>query len=156
MKNKPVKIFVIGLILVWVVICWSPALWSSDNSGRNFLLIFDVYEFTSEIGKTIDYFFNKIIKPNDELILLSPKEFYVFSKQKLSVSKNQLIDRIKGILKKDTSIVGSNYRNILDEMKNAVSYFVKSLVSMSDMELTAQFEASISNYKQNRAELIRK
>ncbi len=45
---------------------------------RNFLLIFNVFNYTDPIGEAIDYFFDDLIRPGDRLFILVEGRFFEF------------------------------------------------------------------------------
>jgi VWFA-related protein len=43
---------------------------------RNFLLIFNVFDYTPQVGEAIDYLFQKILRPEDRLMILVEDKFF--------------------------------------------------------------------------------
>lgn len=91
------------------------------GQGTNYVLIFQITEYNSKIGDAVDFFLNKVLKPEDQLILLSPAQLYNFSPQ--TRQKNPipaLVKQTQKVLKKDTTMTAANYEQVLNDMIRVV------------------------------------
>ena len=66
--------------------------------GRNFILSFQLTEYSEQVEKGIAYFVTEIIHPDDSLIVVSPTTFYQIN---VSGNKEKMIRDIKQLLEKD-------------------------------------------------------
>ena len=91
------------------------------NNQRNFIMIFQVLEYNSKLTDGVEYFFDKILKPQDQLTVLSPVRPYGFppqTRQKYPLKK--IIEQTKNVLKRDITLGVSNYNQTLQNMTRLV------------------------------------
>jgi len=70
------------------------------STSRNFVLIFQALEYNSRIADAIEIFFNQILLPGDQFILVTPEKPYSFSQKTLEkYTKEQLTDAVKKSIK---------------------------------------------------------
>lgn len=94
---------------------------ANTNPGCNYILIFQVNEYNSKLGDAVDYFFKKLLKPQDQLSIVTPVRAYNFTSQtRLSYTIDQLIAQTKKVLKRDTAVGSANYHQILEAMQGVV------------------------------------
>ncbi|MDQ1350451.1 MAG: hypothetical protein QG657_753 [Acidobacteriota bacterium] len=87
----------------------------------NYILIFQATEYNSKMGDAIDFFFNKILKPEDHLSVITPANPYNFPPQtRQAYPIEKLIERTNEVLKRDISVGVANYQQILDGMAQVV------------------------------------
>ncbi len=90
--------------------------------NRNFILIYNIVEYNSKIADSVAFFFDKVLKKGDQLILLTPLKPYTFSQQTLQAkTTEELIEAAKTVLKRDVPVGASNYLNVVEQMKQTVS-----------------------------------
>jgi len=107
------------------------------STSRNIVLIFHAVEYTSEIGDAIETFFNQILLPGDQFMLVTPDKPYSFSQQTLEkYTKEQLTDAIKKTLKRDISVLGESYLAIIKAMRNIIRFLADEL---GDKEVSKQY-----------------
>ncbi len=91
------------------------------ESRNNYILVFQVTEFNSEIASTVEYFFNKILQPQDQLSIVTPQKAYSYSYQTRKMhTKEELIKLTKNIFKRDITIGAAQYNQILEAMIQTV------------------------------------
>jgi len=118
---------------------------ANQTVGRNFMLVFDVKEYSTPVKEAVTYFINHVLEEGDRLIIVSPKRVLGFSPDKLKVAKEQLILHILEILKTDIASSEVLYRNILKEMTADVQAVNIRLGSSPDLVM--------ESYKQHRQTL---
>jgi VWFA-related protein len=64
---------------------------------RNFVLIFNVFDYTDQIGEAIDYFFINVAEPGDRFIVMVENRIFDFDVQD---SPEIIVSKLKEILKK--------------------------------------------------------
>ncbi|MGB2845467.1 MAG: hypothetical protein WBC02_11480, partial [Candidatus Aminicenantaceae bacterium] len=71
--------------------------------SRNFVLLFQTMEYLPKVGDAIEYFFNNVILPGDNLTIITPLKTYNFKSKALEVlPKEEIIKQLKSKIKKDT------------------------------------------------------
>jgi hypothetical protein len=112
MQNK-----ILSLIIILVAFGLVVSLEANDKTQRNYMLVFQVNDYTVQLKEAVTHFFNDVLKPGDQLIVVTPVKLISYSAHKLNSPKKKLIDNILKILKTDISSGASRHRTILEEMK---------------------------------------
>lgn len=109
-------------ILVAVMLAVTVGLVGKEDTQtqRNYMLVFEVIDYSAQLKEAVTYFFNNVLQPGDQLIVVTPAKFIGLSSQKLREPRNQLISGILGQLKKDVSIGSMKYRTTMEEMRQLV------------------------------------
>ncbi len=88
---------------------------------RNYYLIFQISEYNPRFNETIDYLFEKVLLPGDTLTIMTPMGNYVLPNKALKIkSKESLAKEMQRIVRKDTTIGGANYRNLITNLRRLV------------------------------------
>jgi hypothetical protein len=86
--------------------------------SRQFALFFEMSDYLSDIDKTLDYFFDKVLLPGDSLIVLSPQKNYHLRSEALAQKpKDKVKEDLRGILRRDILVGGSEYRETIAAMR---------------------------------------
>ncbi len=86
-------------------------------TNRNFYLLFEISEYTSEIGEAIDYFHEKVLVPGDSLIIVTPMKTYRLKDRVLEYqTRQQMSNQLKEILRKEALVGNAEYRAAVDEL----------------------------------------
>ncbi|MFC2158786.1 hypothetical protein ACFLT9_13215 [Acidobacteriota bacterium] len=87
------------------------------ETGRYFFLFFEVSDYTARIGEALDYLFQDVILPGDNLFVVTPLKSYQMRKQALELkTKEEISEEIKGVLRKDTMTGNSEYRSTVRDI----------------------------------------
>ncbi len=121
----------------------------NQQTQRNYMLVFDVIDYTAQMKEAVTHFFNNVLQPGDQLIVVTPSKFIGFSPQKLAAPKAQLINGILKQLKQDISMGTVKYRAIMEPMKQLVQELSGA---SSSSGLTVK--QALVNYKQHRQNLF--
>ncbi len=90
--------------------------------SRNFILMFEIVDYLPKIGESIDYFFNNILLPGDELTIFTPVKSYKFNSQAFEMfSKETIATKLKETLRSDSITGNSEYRNVLRELEDVLT-----------------------------------
>jgi len=90
--------------------------------SRNFVLLFQINEYLPKVGDAIEYFFNKVILPGDNLTIITPMKTYNFKSKALEVlPKEEIIKQLKSKLKKDSRMGSLEYRSLLKDISAYMS-----------------------------------
>jgi hypothetical protein len=88
-----------------------------ESQPRNFVLFFEILDYTKEMGDAVSFFFTRVLEPGDQLIIYTPVRAYGFSKATLSKPKRDLYLSVQDHLRADTAFCSSNYKILMDDMK---------------------------------------
>jgi len=120
-------------VLVILILSFNLLLFSQEKAEtgklRNFMVVFDVKDYTSHVKSAVTYFMNDILQEGDQLIIVSPLKLVGFSPEKLSGPREKLIKEIVKMLKEDISRGQARYRDTIKEMLQSslflgISYFM--------------------------------
>jgi len=148
------KTKVIILVLWILLLSFNPVLFSREKADtgklRNFMLVFDVKEYTSHVKSAVTYFINDVLQEGDQLIIVSPKKLVGFSLAKLSGPKDKLIKEIVKMLKEDINRGMARYRDTIKEMMQSALFLSgeRGIPSASDLP------SILATYQQNRQILV--
>ena len=106
---------------------------------RQFYFVFQVMEYNPKMTEAIEYFFNEVYQPGDDLVIQTPVKNYTLPAEKArTIPKETLIKDMKTVIRKDANIGAMEYKNLLKDLKR----IVRSIASvqtgmpsaMADME----------------------
>lgn len=89
------------------------------STTRNFFLIFEINEYMAKLNEALDYFVFEVLKPGDNLFLMTPLKSYRLSAQAMEARpKEKILEQLKGLILRDTLIGAGEYRRVLSEMES--------------------------------------
>ena len=89
----------------------------SPDTSRSFFVFFEVADYTAQLGEALEYLGNELILPGDELIIITPLNSYKLNDKALVViSRQDLVDQLKGIVRKDCIEGDSEYKSTLHDL----------------------------------------
>lgn len=92
-----------------------------QSTGSNYIIIFQVTDYSPKITETIDFIFKKMVKKTDRLTIFSPIKPYSFSKKtRETQTTDKLIALTNKVLRKDILQGAYSYHQILKNMKQSV------------------------------------
>lgn len=92
--------------------------------SRNFILMFDIWEYFPKIEKAIDLFFEEVILKGDSLFVLTPVKAYSLKNIAWDhQNKQQIAEQLKNMVRKDAVVGNSEYRNTLKELEEITADF---------------------------------
>jgi hypothetical protein len=114
----------------------------SPQLTRSYYLLFQSTEYDARFSEAIDYFFNNVIQPGDNLTLMTPVKNYVLPTKALKIkSKESLSKEMQAVLRKDTTIGSSNYRNLITDLKRLVRNITTAGSFGTQAAVTADIDA---------------
>jgi VWFA-related protein len=91
----------------------------APRTDRNFFLFFEISDYMPKIGEALDYFIQNVIMPGDGLTIVSPMKTYRLKPRAFEArSREEIVEKIKGILRMDSLIGSSEYRDIIHELED--------------------------------------
>jgi len=94
----------------------------APDVSRNFVLLFDIWEYFPKVEKAIDMFFENVVLEGDSLMVITPVKAYNLKDISWDYQeKEQIAEQLKKIVRKDTIMGNAEYRNTLKELENITS-----------------------------------
>ncbi len=87
---------------------------------RNLVVFFEFLENANGVEEAVEFIFNKMVGPSDQLIIQSPARLYGFSPKTLARPKAELIAMMQEKLRGDISRAGQNYKQVIKDLETAV------------------------------------
>lgn len=147
--KKVMIIFSNLVISVGVMLYSSPNTFSQGKTtvktNRNFMLVFDITDYSSQVEEAVTTFFNKVIQPGDQIVILSPLKYYFLTPQKGDLTKNQLIEDVIKNLKEDIRSSAHKYMYYFEEMEGIAT----TIASRRSYALTGSrdLDEALKSYK---------
>lgn len=109
----------IAISLIFLATVGSNPLPAADTP-RNLVVFFDFHESTDGVKDAVEFIFNKLVGPSDQLIIRSPSGIYGFSRAKLAQPKAELIALMRDKVRADITKAAQGYRLVLNDLLTAV------------------------------------
>ena len=91
----------------------------APETSRNFVLLFEIYEYFPKIANAIEYFFNNVFLPGDTLKVVTPIKAYEFNTKSLEMfTKDEIAKNLTRQLRRDAKLCSAEYRGLLRELEN--------------------------------------
>lgn len=119
----------------------------APSTNRNFFLLFEISEYTSEIGKAIDYFHENVLVPGDKLTIITPMNTYRLRDRILEYqTRQQMSDQLKEILRKEALVGNAEYRGAVDELIGIAKSLSESAASEPNDETQQLDEYTVAGF----------
>jgi hypothetical protein len=93
----------------------------SPTTARRFYFLFHISEYNAKIGDAIEYFFENIFQPGDQVILMTPIKTYAVSKTAIrSKDKKTIAQDMSAAIRRDTQVGVSEYNGLLSDLRRLV------------------------------------
>lgn len=90
----------------------------SPETSRDFYLFFETSDYTAKLGDAIEHFIHNVISPGDYLMVVTPMKTYKLNDRALRLlPREDIVNRIKGMLRKDILIGYSEYRRAISDLE---------------------------------------
>jgi hypothetical protein len=88
------------------------------DTVRNFYLLFEITDYVPRLDDALRYFVFDILSPGDNIILVTPlKTYRMLSEAIAAKRKEDLLAQFQGILRRDSAMGTSEFRNIVQELE---------------------------------------
>jgi hypothetical protein len=88
------------------------------DTHRTFYLFFEIYEYIPRLHDALTYFVKNVLGPQDNFVVVTPAKTYSFSREVFNkLSRDQVVEQVNGLLRKDTLTASQEYRHILEDLK---------------------------------------
>jgi hypothetical protein len=127
----------------------------SPQTARHYYLLFQILEYNPKLEESIEYFFNKVIQPQDTLTIQTPQKPYHLSSEALSRKKKEdIVKEMLKLLRKDTKISSSAYRSQMRSLQGIVREISGGTVGTdvdteTDLDSSSSLGMLLRRYKQN-------
>jgi len=109
----------------------------SPETSRDFYLFFETSEYTAKLGDAIEHFIHNVIFPGDYLTIVTPMKTYRLNDKALRLlPREDIVNRIKGMVRRDSIVGNSEYRSTINELEKLAK------------SLTATLAANAKEFKQ--------
>jgi hypothetical protein len=140
-----------GLMALSLVLTAQASAPQEGGMPRNFVLLFDILNYTREMGDALTFFYTQVLAPDDQLIIYTSARAYGFSKNTLAKPKRELGEAMKEKLRGDTAASSSNYKIIFNEMRNQVGAIEGGQTTSADA--LSGIKNSLTMYRQDMENL---
>ena len=128
-RNMIIALFAISLIFLAAA---GPSHMAAAAGPRNIVVFFDLHESTDGLEDAVEFIFNKLVGPSDQLIIRSPAGLYGFSRAKLAQPRAELIALVRDKLRSDITKAAQSYKQVINELELAVRN-LEGMVMPSDV-----------------------
>ncbi|MFC2158466.1 hypothetical protein ACFLT9_11575 [Acidobacteriota bacterium] len=138
----------------------------NPSTQRHFFLNFQISEYTTKIDSALEYFFDNVMTPTDELTIVSPMKTYKLHQQVLRQRpKEEIVAELRGKLRKDTQTGNSEYRATvreLSQLARVLGGMIQGGVGVASLdpsnsvnpdEVTGSIEEIINQYRASMEKL---
>jgi VWFA-related protein len=90
--------------------------------SREFVLFFEMMEYLPELDIALDHFFNQVILPGDDLIVITPmNRYHLRGEAYAKIAATAIKDQLRSKLRRDILMGSSEYANTLRDLELALS-----------------------------------
>jgi len=101
---------------------------------RNFVLLFEIYEYLPKIGKAVEYFFEEVFLPGDTLKVVTPIKTYDFNVKALKrFTGKEIAKELTGQLRKDIKMCTAEYRSLINDIENLREFERTASIGVKDL-----------------------
>jgi hypothetical protein len=118
------------------------------ETTRSFFLFFELSEYDPRLGDALSYFIKNAISPEDELTIATPMKTYRLRGKALEVkSHDEIVDQLKGLIRRDTLLGASEYNNIIKSLEELARTLTASILEAIEAnEMTQDVEVEEEGY----------
>ncbi|MCP5105857.1 MAG: hypothetical protein GY950_20890 [bacterium] len=149
-KRRIFRVFLLLLVIMSMgVMLTAQTDPGKAKKGSNYLLLFEMIDYTPQLKESLDYFFDSVYQKGDQVIIVTPLKFVGLTPQRLAEPKKKLIAGILKGLKNDIINGASVYRTILEDMKN-----LSTNLSLDSTTSSGGLTGVLQGYLRNRQNLL--
>ncbi len=110
----------------------------NPQTSRQFFLWFQISEYDPRIRKAIEYFFEDVFIPGDDLVVITTLSAYHFDSRAIELkTKEEIADKLTRIIRKDATTGNLEYRAAIRDLEEIVKIIE---FKADNTEETASFE----------------
>jgi hypothetical protein len=134
-----------------------PAPAANSAPARNLVVCFEFLDNANGVEEAVAYLFKHMLGPGDQLIILSPRRSYSFSRDTLAQPRAALIAMMQEKLRGDIARTSQNYKQVIGDLDAAareieeLAYPTGTVDTNKDMnELFILYRQALTNLNQLR------
>jgi len=106
----------------------------APETSRCFYLFFQITDYSPKIKEALHYFIQNVLIPGDNLIVVTPLKTYRMKDEALDAKpREEIVNEIKDLLRKDAIAGSSEYRSTLDELTKIAGALTAALAPEDEM-----------------------
>jgi len=130
----------ISVVLSVVLLIHLAPLGKAESGHGNYILVLQMTEYDTRLAHMLTYFFDEILKPQDNLALITPIKPYKMSpRTRAKYTQDKLVEALAGYMKRDIAQYGSSYMPVLTQMTQDIQDITRALGGDSDPNLKTYF-----------------
>jgi len=107
------------------------------KTQRHFFLFFEISDYTKRLAEGLSYFFENVLIPGDNLTIVSPLKTYIFDSESLdTMTSEEIVSELQGILRKDALIGNAEYRSAIMDIQRMARQMGALMGSPEDQALS--------------------
>ncbi len=100
----------------------------NPDTERNFFLFFEISEYTARLGRAVEHLVQEVLFPGDVLNIVTPVKTYRLRSAALErKTRREIIEQLKGILRKDALTGSAEYRSTMQQLSSMARSLASSL-----------------------------
>jgi hypothetical protein len=116
-------------------------------TSRHFYLWFEITEYMPRISEAIEYFFENVFFPGDNLVIMTPIKAYHLKSQALEISSGEAIkNQLIGILRRDAMAGNAEYRAAQRDLRELIRIIEAEVAEEDEKMMTEDIEDSAPNF----------
>jgi hypothetical protein len=120
---------------------------------RNLVVFFEFLENANGVEDAVEFIFNKMLGPDDQLIIQSPAQTYGFTRATLSRPKAEVIAMMQEKLRGDFSRSGQDYKQVIKNLDAAAREIEEIVYPSGVVDTTKDINELFILYRQELANL---
>jgi VWFA-related protein len=117
---------------------------------RQFILIFEVIDYSSRLDEVIDHFFDNVFAPEDKLTVVTPINSYelkneLFANKPLQEVSNELKEKLRSDVRKGNAEYKSIMRSIITGDATYIDYFRLKNMRRLEQDKLLEFAKALKN-----------
>lgn len=126
----------------------------SPETSRHFYLFFELTEYNPKLGGAVSHFVQNVLYPGDELTIVTPMKTYQLRGKALEVkSRDEIIEELKGLIRRDTLIGSSEYNNLIRSLESLARSLSGAIIQALQEQQQETVEDSIFEQLDDISEL---
>ena len=109
----------------------------TPKTQRHFFLFFEIEDYPKRLKDGINYFFENVLVPGDNLTIVSPQKMYRFESQSfLKMTRKEIVEELGSILRKDAVMGSSEYRSAIHDLQRMTRQIAAMMGNPLDVDAT--------------------
>jgi VWFA-related protein len=107
----------------------------APKTQRHFFLFFEIEDYAKRLKDGMNYFFENVLIPSDNLTIVSPRKMYRFeSKSFEKMTREEIVEELGSILRKDAVMGSSEYRSAIHDIQRMTRQIAAKMGNPRDVD----------------------